>query len=476
VSQPTPAAPTTTAPPTQQRPPEPRSEVIDTPAPQALRFPDDLPTVTLDVNLMYRERWMQITQRVELTNTSTDEWEEVVFNAPIRAVPDAFYLDGAQAAVNGQLQEGIPPNTPPRNVIRMPLDPAATPGDAITITFEYRVLVPPVEPTSWPPVGTTGWTLELLQAGEFYPALVPYIDGEWQAVRYHPVGDPTFYALTTTRLNVTPDDPAVTIVSGGPVGRDGDTWQFEVHGARGIAFFASPLYQSAEGEVDGIPVYSYFLAEHALGGQSAVTVAEDSIRLFEDLIGPYPYESLVVVENGFFGGMEYSALASITDYAYLTYQSNPNSVLHALIAHEVAHQWWYGAVGNNQAEEAWLDESLGFYGEYLYYEKLHPAYTEWWWDARVLQFERYGPVDATIYSYSESSEFILSMYGQAAFFIAELRRAMGDEAFFAFLQDYYTTHYGGIVTGADFFEAARRHTDDAIIDELQEAYFANTDM
>lgn len=33
------------------------------------------------------------------------------------------------------------------------------------------------------------------------------------------------------------------------------------------------------------------------------------------------------------------------------------------VAHEVAHQWVYSLVGNNQAENPWLDESLATFGE-----------------------------------------------------------------------------------------------------------------
>jgi len=49
---------------------------------------------------------------------------------------------------------------------------------------------------------------------------------------------------------------------------------------------------------------------------------------------------------------------------------------------------------------------------------------------------------------------------------------MGDEAFFAFLQDYYARYRGQIVTASDYFELARAHTD-ADLTPLLEAYFAH---
>jgi hypothetical protein len=42
-----------------------------------------------------------------------------------------------------------------------------------------------------------------------------------------------------------------------------------------------------------------------------------------------------------------------------------------LAAHEVAHQWWFGVVGNDQIDEPWLDEALTQYSTMLYYEKAY---------------------------------------------------------------------------------------------------------
>ena len=31
------------------------------------------------------------------------------------------------------------------------------------------------------------------------------------------------------------------------------------------------------------------------------------------------------------------------------------------VAHELAHQWWYGLVGTNEFEDAWMDEGINQY-------------------------------------------------------------------------------------------------------------------
>ncbi len=465
---------------------EPTSQVtglLSSPSPSALpapaltepAAPSFMPStaaVTLDVELFYAERWMRVRQQVSVQNTTSDEWNEVVFNVPLHAMPESFFLDAVTVTLGEEIQNGTPGFFGTETILRVPLPRPARPGETIEIELRYRVVIPPVGPTDWPPIGTTGWTFDLIQAGEWYPALVPYREGEgWHTWDYRPVGDPTFYPLTDVSLNVTTEE-GVTVVSGGPLGQEDGVWRFHVQGARGIAFLASDRYEMAEGEAEGIVVRSYYLPEHKEAGQAALEVAVRALTLFSQLWGPPPYPSLMVAENGFFGGMEYSGLISITNYAYTVYQGQPNSILTVLVAHETAHQWWYGGVGNDQANEPWLDESLAFYSELLYLEHYHPEFTDWWWEKRVFQYSPYGPVDATIYSYSDSADFILSMYGQAAQFLRDLRRQMGDDQFFAFMRDYYETYTGQIVTADDFFHMARQYAN-VDLTPLFQAYFAN---
>ena len=85
-----------------------------------------------------------------------------------------------------------------------------------------------------------------------------------------------------------------------------------------------------------------------------------------------------------FGGMEYSALITFSRDWFADYQPPAAGadfgadMLVRFIVHELGHQWWYGAVGNDQAYEPWVDEALARYGETLYYERLHPSHLGWW--------------------------------------------------------------------------------------------------
>ncbi|MGN1052512.1 MAG: M1 family aminopeptidase, partial [Candidatus Scatosoma sp.] len=62
-----------------------------------------------------------------------------------------------------------------------------------------------------------------------------------------------------------------------------------------------------------------------------------------------------------YGGMEYPALCYVSRELS---EKNRNYV----IVHETAHQWWYAAVGSNQAEEAWQDEGLAEYSSACFFD------------------------------------------------------------------------------------------------------------
>jgi len=77
----------------------------------------------------------------------------------------------------------------------------------------------------------------------------------------------------------------------------------------------------------------------------------------EKWVGPYPYRQFTVAELSTIGpvgqGMEYPLLINIV----------PGAGLNTVVDHEIAHQWFYGILGFNEAKEPWLDEGLTSYYE-----------------------------------------------------------------------------------------------------------------
>ncbi|MEZ4644521.1 MAG: M1 family metallopeptidase [Chloroflexota bacterium] len=416
----------------------------------------DVPHYNIDVSLTYDAHVADVSQTVTLLNDSGDGWAEVVFHAAPAYWGDMLQLSGVWLTLDGAEETAV--YELQETMLHVQLPRLLLPGEALAVAFAYRLNLPRLDPTGWGPEGNAGWGPDLIQMGDWYPALIPYEDGAgWRTWTYWPVGDPVISRLADFAVTVRVPAP-VTVVAPGLVAQDGDAWQYQLAGARAFAFLASPNYVRFSGDAGGIPVEVSVTQAYQAVGPVVLQTAVQALTLFNDLYGPYPYDSFVMAENGFLTAMEYSGIVSLSGYAFDSYNGSADSLLVAIIAHEVAHQWWYGGVGNDQIYEPWLDEGLAMISELLFYERYYPDLLDWWWQFRVTRWEPGGPVDATIYDYSTSESFVHNMYGQAAYFMADLRDWMGDAAFRQFLQTYYRQYRDGFATGTDFFAAAQAET------------------
>ena len=88
---------------------------------------------------------------------------------------------------------------------------------------------------------------------------------------------------------------------------------------------------------------------------SAATFLERSVAALEDFgrrFGPYPWPTFTMaVTPALGGGIEYPGHV----------MQGPGTI--GVVVHEVAHQWFYGLVGNDQGRDPWLDEGLATYAD-----------------------------------------------------------------------------------------------------------------
>jgi hypothetical protein len=114
-------------------------------------------------------------------------------------------------------------------------------------------------------------------------------------------------------------------------------------------------FTTASAAVDGVEVTVG--VDRTVGEDPNVQLAliTDALHSYTGRFGPYPWPSYsVAVTPGFHGGIEF-----------------PNHVMQApgsaarSVVHEVAHQWFYSLVGNDQARDPWLDEGLASYAEFV---------------------------------------------------------------------------------------------------------------
>jgi aminopeptidase N len=207
-------------------------------------------------------------------------------------------------------------------------------------------------------------------------------------------------------------------------------------------------------------------------GQAALQSSAEALQVFSQRYGPYPHKTLSLVMGDFNDGMEYSAFFYLSRDFYNLYDGTPANYLTFVAVHETSHQWWFEQIGNDQALQPWVDEALAAYSERVYYENVHPDLVSWWWTYRIDFYKPQGFVDIPIYDGQGFRPYTNAAYFQGAHFLENLRMRIGDEAFFAFLQDYVIQGRGKIVTANDFFRILSEHTSTDYSDIVRQ-YFQN---
>lgn len=186
------------------------------------------------------------------------------------------------------------------------------------------------------------------------------------------------------------------------------------------------------------------------------------LELFSRLFGvpyPYPRYAQVCVADFIFGGMENTSATTLTDVILLDERAALDDDEEALVAHELAHQWFGDLVTCRDWGEGWLNEGFATYAEYLWREHADGR------DEADLLLEEFGEMyfaeDGARYRrtictkhYDEPIDiFDHHLYDKAGRVLHMLRQTLGDEAFWKSLAHYLTKHRHGVVETRDLARA-----------------------
>lgn len=245
--------------------------------------------------------------------------------------------------------------------IKIKLGKAYGKNDRLSIKFVVNIKLPEGEYR----MAKTEKTVNL---GNMFATLAVY-DGEYIKCDYGVIGDPFVSEIADYTVSVTVPGEYVVAGGGVPTSTDvGDSktrYSYKQNNIRDFALSLSENYQVTSKKWGNKSVYYYFYDDP--NAENTVNCAVSVLEYFSKTFGEYPYDIFCISQTPFLnGGMEYPLIVFLSDS--LTYEN----YLYAL-AHEIAHQWWYGIVGNNQIEESYLDESLAEYSSYLFFDE-HSEY------------------------------------------------------------------------------------------------------
>jgi hypothetical protein len=428
---------------------------------------DELPGATMyHIDLLIPEDLLVLEGHQELLYTNCEEapLEEVYFRLFVNTNGGKATVSGVK--VNGQDVEadyGFE-----RSALRVPLPAPLEPGGQVTMEMDFEVQVPLEMGGNY---GLFGYFDDVLVLDEFYPVVAVYDDEGWNVEVPPSAGDLTYFDSSFYVVRVTAPADLVVVASGIEVGREteGDekVLTFVAGPARDFYLAASEQYVVIREQIGETTVNSYAFPERQEHAQLALQYAVDALVSYNGRFGVYPYVEFDVVSTPMQAlGIEYPGIVGLGLQLYdpeAEVSGLPAQILlQGSVAHEVAHQWFYNVVGNDQVDEPWMDEALVQYVTGLYYldvggERALEGWRGSWYD----RWQRVDMADIPIGlpsgEYTDAREYGSIVYGRGPIFMDTLAGQMGQETFDQFLRDYYQSHKWGIGTGEDFEQLAEEH-------------------
>ena len=304
-----------------------------------------------------------------------------------------------------------------------------------------------------------------------------YEGGEFVADPYYSTGDPFYSETSDYSVSFTVPAKFTGAFTGSVTGDtpSGETRTYTVK-ADNVRDFAAVFgeYEKVSG-LAGSTIVNYYYYNDA-APENALNIAVAAIKTFGDTFGDYAYPEYSVVQTAFLhGGMEYPSLTLISD-AY------KGDAYNDIVVHETAHQWWYGAVGNDEVRYAWLDEGLTEYSTMLFYEKNADAGYSYTFNGKradaltayMLYCETYknnglGDTSMTrpVNEYANATEYSYMTYVKGALMFDDVRNTIGTAAFEQGLKNYYKENKYGIAKPEDIigaFEKSSKRKLDGLFD------------
>ncbi len=351
------------------------------------------------------------------------------------------------------------------DILQVDFNSAVEDGSSVEIVIEFLLTIPNC-------THRLGFYDGSVNLGNWYPIACEFDGEDFDTTPYYSTGDPFYSGIANYSVTLSYPSEYQFFSTGEATTTEADGIKTSVATAKAVRDFAICLSTNAQvvsAEVDGITV-SYVGDAGDENLSLMLEVSKNALEFFNETFGEYPYSTLTVVKTPFiYGGMEYPNIVFISD------SIDEDEVLLKVIVHEIAHQWWYGVVGNNEICEAWLDESLAEYSTALFFEH-NSQYDVSYEDivsTALSSYLLYVDVISTIKGevntqmnlpvseYQNDYEYSYMIYVKGVIMFDSLREMVGEDRLIAGLKKYYSENKFKIASKADFYDAFESacHTD-----------------
>jgi len=249
-------------------------------------------------------------------------------------------------------------------VAKVDLENFLNPGDSAEIYFEYDLKIPKSSVRLGYADGRNFFFIS-----QWFPKVGVFEKGKWITNQFHPFTN--FYS-DFGKFDVTISVPQnYTVAATGnlieeKINNNKKELKFIQENVHDFVWMATDeilynekVFTKSSGEK--LLIKSYVQPEKEKFVLRYFEGVENTLRFFENHIGSYPYQTLSLVDvprTSKSGGMEYPTLFTTSvDLFSPQGTQDPENVT----VHETIHQFFYGAVANNEVSEAWLDEGITSY-------------------------------------------------------------------------------------------------------------------
>jgi hypothetical protein len=424
----------------------------------------DLPRYVLTATLEPGERRLPATikGRLALTLPAIESGQTTI---PLRLYPnDGGYAEGGMT-LDSVSVDGIavsPAYSAGQTSALVPLSGAALDDGPVLLEAEFTTTVPVHSRHGFgmfsvkPEVGVTA-------LAHWYPMLAGPTAAGPDLAPPSQIGDPVFSVPALFDVTLTAPAGEQVVVGGVVLERSESGEQqvvrFVTGPAREAPIFIGSDWTALTVPAGDVTITVWASPAHASHAPKIADWATAAITIFGERFGSYPYRELDVVISSLYGaaGMEFPGVVIISP-SILSSTESERAFAEMVVVHEVAHQWWYAMVLNDQNLEAFIDEGLSEYAatEIYFSDRYSPeegrrqfALQVEDWMAAQLAGGGDLVVDQPTEAFPDRPAYAAAVYAKASLGLDAIRAQIGDEAFFAALGELSRARRFDVISGED---------------------------